>query len=233
MPTARRTLSRPEKEGPSPPKTFATFGFARKTWVERQHDEADEARDHRLEPAEASRLEGKDAEGDDAGDDAGEEERDAEEQVETERRTEELGQVGRHGDHLGLDPEAHRHRARKTRAAHLGQVHAGGDPELGAHGLDEHRHQVGGDDDPEQEVAELGAAGHVRGEVARVDVGHTGDERRPQERPDGADAARLTREGLGCGAEHTRLAGQDVFGLDQTRRSRRPSVFDGRLSHEI
>ena len=46
----------------------------------------------------------------------------------------------------------------------------------------EHRHQVRGDDHPQQQVAVLGAAGDVRGEVARIDVGDGGDERRPEQR---------------------------------------------------
>ena len=65
-------------------------------------------------------------------------------------------------------------------AAQLGQVLAGGDAGLGRQVLHEHRHQVRGDDDPQQHVAVLGAARDVGGEVARVDVGDRGDERRAE-----------------------------------------------------
>ena len=71
----------------------------------------------------------------------------------------------------------------KRVAADLGEVVAGGDAELRAHRLDQHRHQVRGQDDPEQQVAVLGARGDVGGEVARVDVGDRGDEGRAEERP--------------------------------------------------
>ena len=63
-----------------------------------------------------------------------------------------------------------------------GEVLARGDAELRRERLDEHRHQVRGDDHPDERVAELRAAGDVRREVARVDVGDGGDERRPEER---------------------------------------------------
>ena len=49
-------------------------------------------------------------------------------------------------------------RSREVRATLLGQVLTGGDAELGRERLDQHRHQVAGDDDPQQHVAELGAA---------------------------------------------------------------------------
>ena len=68
-----------------------------------------------------------------------------------------------------------------------GQVPAGGDPELRRLGLDQHRHQVRGEDDPEQHVAELGAAGDVGGEVAGVDVRDRGDEGRAEEGPQAPD----------------------------------------------
>ena len=85
------------------------------------------------------------------------------------------------------------------------------DPELRAHGLDEHRHEIGGEDDPEQEVAELRAGGHVRREVPRVDVGDGGDERRPEERPQrrAAPDGRPASDSCG-GGEHPRLAREDV-----------------------
>ena len=221
MPTDSSTLSLPENAGSSPPKTSTTCGLARNACVANERTITPTrpaiTASSRRKPRACS---GEDREGDDARQHTGEEERDAEEQVEAERRADELGEVGRHGDRLGLDPETERDRAWKAVAAHLGQVLAGRDPELGAHRLDQHRHQVRGDDHPEQQVAELGAAGHVRREVAGVDVGDAGDERRPEEGPEAAHPAPLSRERLRCRAEHARLAGQDVFGLDDPRRVR-------------
>ena len=62
----------------------------------------------------------------------------------------------------------------------LGQVAVGDDAELRREVLDHHRHQVRGEHDPQQQVAELGAARDVGGEVARVDVGDSRDERRAE-----------------------------------------------------
>ena len=94
----------------------------------------------------------------------------------------------RHRDHLGLDPEADRRPARERLAAELGEVLAGRDAELRRLGLDHHRDQVRREDDPEQQVAELRPGGDVGREVAGVDVGDRGDERRPEERPEARDA---------------------------------------------
>ena len=74
-----------------------------------------------------------------------------------------------------------------------GQVHPGRDPELRAHRLDQHRHQVRDEDDPEQQVAELRSARHVGREVAGIDVGDRGDEGRPEERRVAADARAARR----------------------------------------
>ena len=99
--------------------------------------------DRGLEAAVAARLEPQDREGHDRGDQPADEKRDAEQQVERDRGAHELGQVGGHGDQLGLDPETDRGPAREVLAAELGQVLAGGDPDLGRQVLDQHRHQVG------------------------------------------------------------------------------------------
>ena len=59
----------------------------------------------------------------------------------------------------------------------------------------EHGHQVRRQHHPEQRVAELRAARHVGGEVARIDVGHRGDERGAQERQHRPDPAPFTGQG--------------------------------------
>ena len=130
----------------------------------------------------AAALQAEDREGDDRRDQAGGEQRDAEEQVQRDRRADELGEVGRHRDQLGLDPEPERDRPREVLAAELGQVLAGRDADLRRQVLDQHRHQVRGEQHPQQQVAELRAAGDVRGEVAGVDVGDARDERRAEHR---------------------------------------------------
>ena len=105
-----------------------------------------------------------------------------------------------------------RHPAREVLAAELGQVAAGDHADLGRQVLDQHRHQVGREDHPQQQVAVLGAAGDVRGEVARVHVGHRGHERRAEQRqavahaaagPQALERARLERRrrrALGAGS---------------------------------
>ena len=76
---------------------------------------------------------------------------------------------------------ADRQPPREPVAADLGEVPAGRDPELRGERLDEHRHQVRGDDHPDERVAVPRAARDVRREVARVDVGDGRDERRAEE----------------------------------------------------
>ena len=131
------------------------------------------------------------------------EERDAEQQLDPERGAEELGQVGRHRDQLRLDPETDRGPAGEALPADLREVPAGRDPELRRQRLDQHRHQVRGDDHPEEREAELRAARDVRREVARVHVGHAGDEGRARGRGGAASATRpggrvrLPRAGAG------------------------------------
>ena len=154
-------------------------------------DHADHCGDRGFERPEPETLQPEDPEGRDRGEDRGREEVDAEEEVEPERGAEELGEVGRHRDHLGLDPEKHRCAPREALAADLRQVHAGGDAELRRERLDEHRHEVGGDDHPDERVAELRPSGDVRREVARVDVGDGGNEGRPEKRQEPELAAAL------------------------------------------
>ncbi len=173
-------------------------------------DDPDQARDHRLEPPEALRLQGEDPERGDAGQERGREEGKPEQELEPDRSAHELREVGRHGDDLRLQPEEDARRARVALTAHLGQVLPGGDAELRAHRLDEHRHQVRHQDDPQQEVAVARPRRHVGGEVARVDVRDRSDERRPEERPSSSEAAPAPRQRLLRGLEDACLAGEDV-----------------------
>ena len=157
--------------------------------AEREHDHGDEGGDRRLQPAEPPHLHAEDRERGDAGQYPRHPQREAEHELQAERGADELGQVGRHRDRLGLQPQEHHDPEREPVPAHLGQAAAGGDAELGAERLDQHRHQVGDRHHPEQGVAVLGAARHVGGEVARVHVGDRGDEGRAEERQHREDAA--------------------------------------------
>ena len=147
-------------------------------------DDADHPHDYGLEAAEPLLLEAEDREGASTRQQAGWKQRNPEEQVEAKGCTDHLGDVTGGGDDLRLDPEADRGPPRERVAASLRQIPPRGDPELCRLRLDDHRDQVGPEHHPEQEVAELGPARDVGGEVARVDVGNGGDEGRAQERPD-------------------------------------------------
>ena len=174
-------------------------------------DDADQGGDPRLEPAKAHLLQGEDREGAGAGDHPGGEERNAEQQVEAERGADHLGDVGRHRDQLGLQPEADRGPSREGLPTQLGEVATGRDAQLRRLGLDQHRDQVRRQYDPEQQVAELGAAGDVGGEVAGVDVGDRGDEGRAEEGPDPAEAPAAALQRAPRRGGDRRLAGEDVF----------------------
>ena len=145
-----------------------------------QEDDPEQRGDRQLEAAEAVRLQLEDRECDHAGHQAGGEQRHAEKQVQPERGAEELGDVGRHRHDLRLHPHAPRKRAGEAFAHDLGIVAVGDDAQLGREVLDQHRHHVRQQDDPQQQVAELRAAFDVGGEVARIDIGDRGDKRRAQ-----------------------------------------------------
>ena len=85
----------------------------------------------------------------------GRQQRHPEQQVQADRRAEELGDVGRHRHHLGLQPHAPRDRPGVVRAHVLRQVAVGDDAQLGREVLDQHRHQVRREHHPQQQVAEL------------------------------------------------------------------------------
>ncbi len=106
----------------------------------------------------------------------------AEQQLEADRRTDKLGQIGRHGDDLRLHPIGPHRRPRKAIANMLGQVFPGGDAQLGGQQLDQHRHHVGPNHHPQQAVAERGAGLDVGGEVAGIDIADSGDEGGPHQR---------------------------------------------------
>jgi len=149
-------------------------------------DDPEQGGDRELEGPKAAALELEDRERDRPGDETGREQGDAEDQVKADRRPEELGHIGRHRHHLGLHPQGPRRPAREQLAAQLGQAVAGGHAELGRQILNDHRHQVGQQDDPQKSVAEPGAGRDIGGEVARVHVDDRGYERRSEHGQRGA-----------------------------------------------
>ena len=86
----------------------------------------------------------------------------------------------------------------------LGEIAAGDDAELGGQGLRHHRHQIGGDDDPQQRVAVARAGLDVGREIAGVHVGDRGD------------------DGWAGEDEHAHGAGTGTAGEDVAHRRTRP-----------
>ena len=65
----------------------------------------------------------------------------------------------------------------------LGQRQPAHQTQLRRQVLHQAGHRVGHHDDPDQQEAELGAGADIGGDVARVDVGDRGDERRTEQNP--------------------------------------------------
>ena len=198
---------------------------AQRVVEEAEDDEAEQAGDDGLEAPVALGLQPEDRERDDGGDEAGLEERHVEEQVQRDGGADELGEVGRHGDQLGLDPQPPGDRPREVIAAQLGEVAPGREADLGREVLDQHRHEVGAEQHPQQQVAVLGAAGDVRREVARVDVGDAGDEgraeqgQRPAQAPARLQLLQATRRRQGDG-----VVGHAAISTRMARASAPPST---------
>jgi hypothetical protein len=161
-------------------------------------------------------LQLEDGEGDDAGDQAGRQQGHAEEQVQPQSGAHELGDVGGHRHGLGLQPQKDGRRRRVALAGEFRQVVVGDDAELGRQVLHEHGHEVGHGHDPQQQKAELGAAGHVGREVAGVDVGNRRNEGRPQHGQGGAQAA-TRQQRLERRDDHCRRRRQSVGVLFRRR----------------
>ena len=134
-----------------------------------------------------------------------------EQEIKADGRAQKLRQVGRDGDQLHQHPQAQDHPARKVLAALFGEIEAGRDTQLGRERLDQHGHQIAGEDDPQEQVAKLGAALDVRCEISRVDVRHGGDEGRPEERKDAREHALLAAafQHFGCRAHGARVGVDD------------------------
>ena len=76
------------------------------------------------------------------------------------------------------------------RVAHrLWQGLSGDQSQLGAEVLHQACHHIGRDDHPHQQETEARSRAHIRGDIARIDIGDRGDEGRPEQSPTGFDRA--------------------------------------------
>ena len=137
-----------------------------------------------------------------SGDDAADHQRQVEQQMQRNRSTDDLGEIGCHGDQFGLQPVGDAGRRAGVVGDGLGQRATGDEAELGRQVLHQSGHHVGQHDDPDQQEAVLGAGADVGGDVARVDVGDRGDECRPEEQP-----ASPQRGAVSCAKTLTLLSG--------------------------
>src|SRR5258706_10539782 len=128
-----------------------------------------------------------------------------------------------------MDPQEDDHRPGEPVAADLGKAATCRDAQLGAHRLDEHRSEVGRENDPKQHVPVFGAGRHVGREVPWIDVGDRGDEGRTEKRHDRPDATALAVERPLGGSEHAKLAWERVLGPKDL--GRRDRCLD-RFSHQ-
>ncbi len=122
---------------------------------------------------------------DDPHDDASRPHRQSEQQVEAQCPADDLGQIGGDGDHEGLEAVAPGQGlpvavSGEAVAHRLRQGTAGDQAEFGRLVLDHHRHQRGDRQNPHQGVAVPGARAQVGRDVAGIDVGDTGHERRAE-----------------------------------------------------
>ena len=89
--------------------------------AEREHDHRHETGDCRLEAAEPPDLQAEDDERGHAGQQRGNPHGQSEDHVQAEGRADELGQIGRHRDRLGLQPQQHHDAERQPVAADLAE----------------------------------------------------------------------------------------------------------------
>ena len=200
---ASSRLSVPAKRGTRPAASVGRHLDAQHVITKPSRITAEQPGDGPLERPVAAALQRQQPERDDAGDHAAGEQRDPEQQVQRDAPPITSARSVAMATSSACTHMPARHPAREVVAAQLRQVAPGGQAELGRQRLDQHGQQVGRDDHPEQQVAVLGAGGEVGGEVAGVDVGDGGDERRPEQGEPAQPRARGSgggRAGVpGCG----------------------------------
>ncbi len=123
-----------------------------------------------LDGADAEALEPEQQQGIGGGEQDADQQRNVEQQVEPDGRAQDFGQVAGGDGDFAQPPQGEVDAARIGFAAGLGQVAAGDDAEAGAEGLQQDGHGVRHHQDPEQSIAEAGAAFEVGGPVAGIHV---------------------------------------------------------------
>ena len=135
-----------------------------------QRDHADERGDDRFERTKPVAFETQDHERKDRGEDACREKRHTEQQIKSQRRAEKFRQVGRHRDEFRDDPHTPHDPLWIILAALFRQIQTAGDAEFRGERLNQHRHQVARDDDPQEQIAVLRAPLDVRREIPWVHI---------------------------------------------------------------
>ncbi len=136
---------------------------------------------HELQRFLAAGLQHQDPPGDHGGDTGSLQQGHAKQQLEADGGADKFGEIGGHGDDLGLHPVGPDRRFRQSVADMLSQILAGDDAEFGREGLHHHGHQVGPHHHPEQLVTKGRAGLNIGGEVARIYVANGSDKGGPEQ----------------------------------------------------
>ena len=158
----------------------APVGLGEKDRVdEAQGDRRDQRHHHRLDLAEAEVDEQQQQQHVEPGDKHAPHQRQPKQQVERHRRADHLGQIAGDDRDLAQQPQRHRDGPRIIVAARLREVAPRHDAEPSAQDLQEDRHQVRREDDPQQTVAELAPTSEIGPPIARVHIADRDQEPRP------------------------------------------------------
>ena len=181
MPTASSAAD--ESSGPgATERSSATRSTSamRTCHSQRADDDGEQHEDDRLEVAAAVHLQIEHDQAERRHGDRAPHERQPEEEIQGDRTTDDLGQVGHDDDDLRLRPQQDPTDAGEAPRAVLREAHPGDHAQLGREVLDHHRRAAREDDHPDEGVAVLGPGADVDPEVARVDVGDRGEQRRDE-----------------------------------------------------
>jgi hypothetical protein len=144
---------------------------------ETERDDGEESHDDELErPLTPLGLDREESHGDNAHDEAAPDQREAKEEVKRNRPADHLREIRRGGDEFRLDPEREPGHSPGAIADDLGKAPPRHEAQLRGEVLNQHRHAVGQDQYPHEQVPVTGPGSQVRGDVAGIDVGDCGDE---------------------------------------------------------
>ena len=144
--------------GTKPSMTPVRLGLTKKFRRKTDADGGDQGDDERLDIAEPLVLQVKHGQHVRAHDHATPDQRNAEEKLKPDRRADHLRQVARRNGDLAQNPQKPDHRHRIMVPAGLGQVPSRGHAQLDAQVLEQDRHEVGNQDDAQEQEAEFRAA---------------------------------------------------------------------------